>query len=197
MKKIIKILAAIFLVVVFFYISRFIYRANTGQLVSNRGDVEILNWKEFVSPSGDFKVLFAVEPRHKNSDYENVKRDAYRAVNKDIGYAVNVAKYPFERPIKQDEVQKTIEASLEANLLTGQKIVSKNITNFSKYPALDYVTKTIIDGANIASEKGKIILVQGEKHFILYFLSVIYKDSLDDKSYNTFINSFEIIKTGQ
>ena len=196
MKKIVWFLAFFFIIVALFYGSRFIYRANTGQLVTNKGDVEISNWREFVSPSGDFKVLFAVEPRHINSDYQNVKRDAYRITNKDISYAVLVATYPFEKtsPFSLDKAKEMLEANLEANLLPGQTISSKNITNFGDYPAMDYVTKTTVDGTQFVYERGKVILVDSEKDFTLYFLSALYKDNLDDKSYNTFVNSFKILK---
>lgn len=154
-------------------------------------------WKEFNSSIDKFKVLFPAYPTHSTSSQQIIndttsakyndlvmKTSIYTSTQANgVSYFVGSYYYPLELLSTNSELN--LKNDLDGMLSAETRLISNKVTNFGKYPALDFTIQSIKD--NNIFIKGKSIMV-GE---VIYRLTVAYEiKNYSENDYNKFINSF-------
>ncbi len=180
------------------------YRTYFPQTVEQKN----VEWKEFVSPEGDFKMNFPVEPNHELENIQvpgtnfTIKRDYYsNAISNDekllTFYEVNILTLPKqfadEYNSQGPEAEfKLLQVFVDKLLISDEKepkaeLIFSTSTTFGKVQAVDF----LIQRKDETLLKGRSFRVESK----VYSLMVDYeKDNYNETEYSKFINSFTLLK---
>ncbi len=151
------------------------------------------SWKEFSSPSGDFKVRLPSSPQHiideifdKNAN-ESHKYQTFISTG-DGGYVFMISVITYPRGLEDDQLEKTLKDSVKEMIVRNKANVLKemNLSQFQNRKSLDF---SLLNGEMLVSGK---VFAKGNNLYMLSMINRANEFNAEELAY--FLNSFATLK---
>lgn len=196
MSKTLSFLIAVIVILGAFLIVRYIKESamvDSSKAKEAASEVDFHDWREFDSPTEDFKVLFPSLPQHAQDTFldpktnESRKYDTYVAAD-DHGQAFMINTITFPKNVSDLGLEKTLKDTVNEMVSRNKenKLQKMQVGNFKNGKAVDFAMKNdkaIINGKVLANKD------------TVYVLSIVSKqDSFNPAELEFFTNSFNMQK---